>query len=46
MAEAARSDQLRELFEQHLTETEGQIERINECFSLLGKTGLSRKARR
>jgi Mn-containing catalase len=39
MAEAARFDQLRELFEQHLTETESQIERINECFELLGKAG-------
>jgi manganese catalase len=38
MAEAARFDQLRELFEQHLIETENQIERINECFSLLGET--------
>jgi Mn-containing catalase len=38
MAEAARFDQLRELFEQHLIETESQIERINECFSLLGET--------
>jgi Mn-containing catalase len=38
MAEAARFDQLRELFEQHLLETEAQIERINECFSLLGET--------
>ncbi|WP_445216994.1 DUF892 family protein [Bradyrhizobium sp. Pa8] len=38
MAEAARHDQLRELFEQHLAETEAQIERINECFELLGKT--------
>jgi Mn-containing catalase len=38
MAEAARFDQLRELFEQHLTETETQIERINECFELLGKS--------
>jgi Mn-containing catalase len=37
MAEAARFDQLRELFEQHLIETEAQIERINECFSLLGE---------
>ncbi|UFW91852.1 DUF892 family protein (plasmid) [Bradyrhizobium barranii] len=37
MAEAARFDQLRELFEQHLTETEAQVERINECFGLLGK---------
>jgi Mn-containing catalase len=38
MAEAARFDQLRDLFEQHLKETEVQIERINECFSLLGET--------
>jgi Mn-containing catalase len=37
MAEAARFDQLRE-FEQHLAETETQIERLNECFDLLGKT--------
>ncbi len=38
MAEAARFDQLRELFAPHLIETETQIERINECFSLLGET--------
>jgi Mn-containing catalase len=38
MAKAARFDQLRELFEQHLIETEQQIERLNECFSLLGET--------
>jgi Mn-containing catalase len=38
MAEAARFDQLRELFEQHLAETEKQVERLNECFELLGKT--------
>jgi Mn-containing catalase len=38
MAEAARYDQLRELFENHLTETEAQVERLNECFELLGKT--------
>jgi Mn-containing catalase len=38
MAEAARFDRLRELFEQHLLETEQQIERLNECFSLLGET--------
>ena len=36
MAKACRFDQLRELFELHLEETEHQIERINECFSLLG----------
>jgi Mn-containing catalase len=38
MAEAARFDQLRELFEFHLAETETQVERLNECFELLGKT--------
>ena len=36
MAAAARHQRLRELFEQHLVETEQQIERLNECFSLLG----------
>lgn len=38
MAEAARFDQLRELFERHLVETETLIERIDECFEALGKT--------
>jgi Mn-containing catalase len=33
MAEAARFDRLRECFEVHLIETEGQIERLNECLS-------------
>ena len=37
MAKAARHDRLRECFEQHLVETETQIERLNECFSLLGE---------
>jgi Mn-containing catalase len=36
MAKAARFDRLRELMEVHLAETEEQVERINECFSLLG----------
>ena len=38
MAEAARYDRLRELFEIHLAETESQIKRLNECFELLEKT--------
>jgi Mn-containing catalase len=38
MAKAARFDRLREVFEFHLQETEQQVERINECFSLLGTT--------
>jgi Mn-containing catalase len=37
MAEAARFDQLRELFEIHLGETQQQVERLNECFDLLGE---------
>src|SRR5688572_14344548 len=37
MAEAARFDQLRELFEIHLAETEIQVERLTECFELLGE---------
>ena len=38
MAQAARYDQLGELFEIHLAETEAQVERLNECFEMLGKT--------
>ena len=45
MAEAARFDQLRELFEQHLVETETQIERLDECFDLLGKTARTKPCR-
>jgi Mn-containing catalase len=37
MAKAARFDRLRELLEQHLLETEAQVERLTECFSLLGE---------
>lgn len=37
MAKAARFDRLRECFELHLLETEAQIERINECFGMLGE---------
>ena len=36
MAKAARSAQLQQLFEIHLEETEAQVERLNECFSILG----------
>lgn len=38
MRDAARFDRLRELFEIHLSETEAQVERLNECFGLLGET--------
>ncbi|MGR6747871.1 YciE/YciF ferroxidase family protein, partial [Aeromonas veronii] len=36
MIEAARYDQLSELFTVHLAETEAQVERLDECFELLG----------
>ena len=38
MRDAARFDRLQELFEIHLSETEAQVERLNECFDLLGET--------
>jgi Mn-containing catalase len=38
MAEAAHFDQLREAMAQHLAETEQQVERLTECFSLLDET--------
>jgi Mn-containing catalase len=36
MAKAARSAQLQRLFEIHLDETNTQVERLNECFAILG----------
>src|SRR5690606_9660312 len=36
MAKAARSGQLQRLFELHLLETEGQVERLTESLELLG----------
>jgi len=37
MAKAANSDQLRQAFEKHRTETEGQVERLEQIFEILGK---------
>jgi Mn-containing catalase len=45
MAKAARFDRLRELMEFHLAETEEQVERINECFSLLGVAARAKACR-
>jgi Mn-containing catalase len=45
MAKAARFDRLRELFEVHLVETEEQVERLNECFSLLGESARAKPCR-
>lgn len=37
MARAAQADEVRAAFEQHREETEGQIERLQKVFELLGK---------
>jgi ferritin-like metal-binding protein YciE len=43
MAKAADSDQLRAAFEKHHDETEGQIERLEQIFELLGKPARGKK---
>jgi ferritin-like metal-binding protein YciE len=43
MAKAANSDQLRAAFEKHYDETEGQIERLEQIFELLGKSARGKK---
>ena len=37
MAKAAQSEDLRAAFEKHHTETEGQIERLEQVFEVIGK---------
>ena len=37
MAKAAESDRLREAFETHRTETEGQVARLEQVFEMVGK---------
>jgi len=37
MAKAAQSDDLRAAFEKHHAETEGQVERLEQVFELIGK---------
>lgn len=38
MARKANAEQLTQAFEQHRTETEGQIERLEKVFEMIGKT--------
>lgn len=45
MAKAAESDELREAFENHLEETKGQIERLEEVFKLINKTPRGKKCK-
>ena len=37
MAKAAQSDELKAAFEKHLTETEGQIKRLEQVFAVIEK---------
>src|ERR1700710_763489 len=43
MAKAANSDKLRAAFEKHHDETEGQVERLEQIFELLGKPARGKK---
>src|SRR5579864_7252454 len=43
MAKAANSDDLRAAFDKHHDETEGQIERLEKIFELLGKPARGKK---
>ncbi|MGY3618367.1 YciE/YciF ferroxidase family protein [Bradyrhizobium sp. USDA 10063] len=43
MAKAAQADELRAAFEKHHTETEGQVERLEQIFELLGKQARGKK---
>jgi ferritin-like metal-binding protein YciE len=43
MAKAAASDELRAAFEKHHGETEGQIERLEQIFELMGKPARGKK---
>jgi ferritin-like metal-binding protein YciE len=43
MAKAANSDKLRAAFEKHHDETEGQLERLEKIFELLGKPARGKK---
>src|ERR1700742_2628379 len=43
MAKAASSDKLRAAFEKHHGETEGQVERLEQIFELIGKPARGKK---
>jgi ferritin-like metal-binding protein YciE len=43
MAKAAHSEELKAAFEQHATETEGQIERLEQVFSMIDEAPKGKK---
>ena len=46
MAKAANSDELRAAFEKHEGETEGQVERLEQVFKIIGETAEGQDLRR
>lgn len=45
LAKAAENDELKAAFEQHVEETEGQIERLNEVFEFFGEEPRGKKCK-
>lgn len=45
MAKAATSEELRKAFESHLKETEGQIQRLDRIFEILGKSATGKSCK-
>lgn len=45
MSKAAETDELKQAFQEHLAQTEGQIERLKEVFQSLGMTARGKKCK-
>jgi len=43
MAKAASSDELRQGFEEHLEQTRGHVDRLQQIFGMLGEKGTGKK---
>ena len=44
IAKAAASDELRQAFEEHLEQSKGQVERLNQVFEMLEEKGRAKSA--
>lgn len=45
MSEAAEHEELKEMFEEHLEETEGQVERLRKVFEVIGEKAKAKKCK-
>lgn len=45
MSEAAEHEELKEMFEEHLEETEGQVERLQKVFEIIGEKAKAKKCK-